>query len=439
MNKSFGARGSHWRRQARLVMAFLVVIGLMVTVTACGSNSKAPGANPAAPAPIKVALLAPTTGTAAASGGDMINGWKLWWSQHGDEVAGHKIQTIYYDTGSDPNTALTRARKAVEQDKVDMIVGPYLANEGLAVASYTTQNKVPLFLPTVSADDLTQRNSNPYVIRVAGWTSSQTTHPAGEWAYQQGYRNVVTIANAYAFGYENVGGFAQTFTEKGGKITKQLWSPLGTTDYTPYLSQIQAAKPDAVFVEMVGADVGHFLEQWKSLGLKDKIPLIGNETLTDQSNIRKIDPAAAVGITTFGHYAEGRDDPATKEFIDAYGKAYNVYPSYMAAAFYTNGQWISEAIKAVNGDLSNKDAFLAAMRKVKLDDSAFGPMTLDAYNNPVENVYIRKTVAAPDTAKSGVWNVVVQTIPNVSQFWTYNPADYLKQPVYSDKFQGIKQ
>lgn len=429
-------------RIARRVLAAGLTSVLVIGLAACsggGNNAGSSGGSAAPAKPIRVGFLSPATGNSASSGQDMVNGWKLWWQSHSDEVAGRKIETIYYDTASDPNTALTRARKAVEQDQVDMIVGPYLANEGLAVAAYTTQNKVPLFLPTVSADDLTQRKANPYVIRVAGWTSSQTTHPAGEWAYDQGYRNVLTIANAYAFGYENAGGFAQTFTEKGGRIIKQIWSPLGTSDYSPYLSQISAAKPDAVFVQMVGADAVHFLEQWKSFGLKDKIPMIGNETLTDQSNIRKLPADVVGGITTFGHYAEGRDDPATKTFVDAYAAAYGVYPSYMAAAAYTNGQWISQAIEQVKGDLSNKEAFLDAMRAVRLENSAFGPMTMDSYGNPVENVYLRQTVPAPDSSKAAVWNVVVKTYPNVSQFWTYRPEEYLKQPVYSDQFQGIKQ
>jgi branched-chain amino acid transport system substrate-binding protein len=427
----------------------MVLGAALLLATACGTQGSAPTApqgggapattNATAASPIRVGFLAPTTGTAAAAGHDMINGWKLWWTQHGDTVAGHRIETIYYDTASNPTQAVTQARKAVEQDKVQMILGPYLANEGLAVAPYTEEHKIPLFLPTVSADDLTQRQRNPYVVRVAGWTSSQPTHPAGAWAYDQGYRRVVTIANQYAFGYENAGGFAQTFTEKGGQIVKQLWAPLGTTDYGPYISQIRELHPDAVFVEMVGADDVHFLEQWNSFGLKDKIPLIANETTTDQSNIRSVPAQDVLGIISFAHYAEGRDAPATQQFIQAYEQAYGVIPSYMAAAFYTAAQWISQAVQQVRGDTSDTGAFLDAVRNVKLDDSPLGPMHLDAYGNPVQNIYIRKVVATSgDHAKyAQTWNVVVQTYPDVSQFWTYNPDQYLKQPVYSDKYQGI--
>jgi branched-chain amino acid transport system substrate-binding protein len=391
--------------------------------------------------PIKVALLAPTSGSAAAAGHDMVAGWTLYWKEHGGRIDGRTIQTTVYDTNSNPAHALDQARHAVEQDGAQMIVGPYLANEGLAVAPYGIQHRIPMFYPTVSADDLSQRQASAYVIKVAGWTSSQSTHVAGVWAYEQGYRKVTTIANSYAFGYENAGGFAQTFVAKGGKIVKQIWAPLGTADYTPYISQVQASSPDAVFVEMVGADAVHFLQQWSQLGLKSKIPLIANETTTDQSNIRSIAPEIVEGITSFGHFAEGRDAPATRAFVDKYAKAEGVLPSYMATSFYTAAEWIARAINTVHGNTGDSALFLRAVREIKLPDSPFGPMALDQYGAPVDNVYIRKVVATSgDAAKyAKTWNVVSKTYPNVSQFWTWKPSEYLKQPIYSPSYQGYSK
>jgi branched-chain amino acid transport system substrate-binding protein len=389
--------------------------------------------------PIKVALLAPTSGSAAAAGHDMVAGWELYWKERGGKVAGRTVETTVYDTASNASHALDQARHAVEQDGAQMIVGPYLANEGLAVAPYAIQHRIPLFLPTVSADDLSQRQANAFVIKVAGWSSSQPTHAAGVWAYEQGYRKVATLANSYAFGYENAGGFAQTFVQKGGKIVDQIWSPLGTTDYTPYITKVQASAPDALFVCVVGADAVHFLQQWSQLGLKNKIPLIANETTTDQSNIRTIAPEIVDGITSFGHFAEGRDAPATRSFDDKYGKAEGVLPSYMATAFYTAAQWIGQAIDSVHGNTGDVGTLLRAVREIKLADSPFGPMALDQYGDPVENVYVRKVVATTgDAAKyAKTWNIVIKTYPHVSQFWTWKPSDYLKQPVYSPSYQGF--
>ncbi|MFN2459413.1 MAG: ABC transporter substrate-binding protein [Candidatus Velthaea sp.] len=390
---------------------------------------------------IKVAVLAPETGTAAAAGHDMVNGWTLYWAERNNMVSGKRIATTVYDTASNPAHALDQARRAVEQDGAQLVVGPYLANEGLAVMPYTVAHKIPLFMPTASADDISQRAANAYSLKVAGWSSSQTTHVAGVWAYEQGYRKVATLANAYAFGYENAGGFCQTFTEKGGKVATQLWAPLGTTDYSPYISQLQAAAPDVVFVEMVGADAIHFLEQWNSFGLKAKIPLIANETTTDQSNIRSIAPEIVNGIISFGHFAEGRDDAATRSFNAKFGAKDGVLPSYMAASFYTAAQWIGSALAKTRGNITDPAALLAAVRSIKLANSPFGPMELDPYGNPIDNVYVRKVVATsgPDAKYAKTWNVVLKTYPHVSQFWTYKPADYLKQPVYSPSFQGYSK
>ncbi|HXX37704.1 MAG TPA: ABC transporter substrate-binding protein [bacterium] len=399
------------------------------------------GATAAASTPgvLKIGLLAPTTGVAAAPGHDMINGWQLWWSQHGSTVAGVRIDTTYYDTASNPNTALTQVRRAIERDGVQLLIGPYLANEGLAIAPYAEQHRVPLFLPTVSADDLTQRKASPYVIKVAGWSSSLTTHPAGSWAYGKGYRTALTLGDAYAFAYESVGGFAQTFVEKGGRVVKQLWTPLGTTDFSPYLSQVRAAHPDMVFSCVVGADAVHFLQQWSSFGLKGEVPLVVQETVTDQSSIRTLPPDQVLGIIAFSHYAEGRDDATTQRFVSDYAAANHTLPSYMAAGFYTAAQWIQMAVRQVHGDVADQPKFLAAVRAVVLADSPFGPQRLDSYGAPVENVYVREVQRVPAryARYARTWNVVIKTYPNVSQFWTYSSQEYLKQPVYSNSFQGI--
>ncbi len=406
---------------------------LALAVTSAGMRS----AN-AQSGTVKVAILASLSGFAAAAGHDMVSGWNLYWSARNNTVAGVKIETTTYDDAGSPQQGLNQIRKAVEQDGAQMVLGPYLANVGYAVAPYMEAHKTPLFFPTVSADDLSQRKPSPYVLKVAGWSSSLPTHPAGQWAYEQGHRKAMTIGSAYAFGYENCGGFCQTFAMHGGKILKQLWAPNGTTDFSPYFSQVSALDPDVVFVCEVGADAVHFMEQWSSFGLKNKVALIANETLTDQSNLRSMPPDVVEGTIGFAHYAEGRDDKLTREFVLKFGAANKELPSYMAAGFYTAGGWIASALEKVHGNLSNTNDFLAAVKEVHLADSIFGPEHLDQYGCPVENVYIRKVVATTGEAAkyAKTWNVVVKTYPQVSQFWTWKPAEYLKQPVYSDTFQG---
>jgi branched-chain amino acid transport system substrate-binding protein len=382
---------------------------------------------------IRVGLLAPTTGNVAASGQDMLDGWNLYWQQNGDSVAGTTIETIHEDSAGDPSTGLNKAEQLVGSENVDMIVGPLLANVGLAVAEAMSREGVPAFQPIVSADNLTQRQRLDGVIRVAGWTSSQTTHPLGQYAYDQGHRRIVTLCTDYAFGQENCGGFANTFTDAGGEIVEQLWHPLGTQDFSTYISQIQAADPDAVFVLTVGAESVRFVEAYSQFGLKGEIPLLGAETTLDQSLLRNMGDEA-VGLTSTGHYAEGRDTPATQDFVQAYQDEYGQLPSYYSAAMFTAARWIAQAVEQQDGDISDTDAFLEAVRQVKFEDTPMGPMELDEFDNPIENVYIREVQRRDD---GRLWNVPQQTFEDVSQFWDYEPQTFLDHPVYSRDYQGI--
>lgn len=426
-----------WRKPKALrwTLAILSVSGLLsfggATAFASGSSSNNV---------IKVGFIVPETGTAAAPGQDMIHGWQLYWRQHNWTTAnGYHVETDYYDTGSNPEQALSKARQAVEQDHVQMIIGPYLASEGLAIAPYLEQSQTPFFPMTSSANDFTMRQRSPYLVRVAGWSSSQTTMEAGPWVYAHGYKTAVTLGAAYAFGYESVGGFAQTYTAHHGKILTQLWSPLGTMNYGPYLSVIAEMHPQMLFVTLAGADCTRFLQQWQAFGLSGKIKVVAQETLTDQSSIRTLPLKDMLGITTFAHYAEGRPDPATQAFDKLFSHQYHMLPSYMAAATYTGAMWLDAAFQKLHGNVTNKQALLAAVRSVSFKDTPLGPMRLDSYGDPIFNVYVR-TVEKTPPQFSGVaksWNVPVQTFTNVSQFGPYSPAKFMSEPEYSPSFQGI--
>jgi branched-chain amino acid transport system substrate-binding protein len=445
------SRHARLRRQGLPLTA--VAVALLLAVAGCAP----PGADPdveepvVAPDPlepeeetpepvadadddvIRIGFLADTSGTAAASGRDMVRGWDLFWELHGTQVAGREIQTIHLDTTGQPDVGLSQAERLVERDDVHLIVGPLFAHVGLAVADYASRMGVPNFHPVVSADDLTQRQRLPGILRVGGWTSSQTTHPLGEWAHDQGYQTAVTLCSDYAFGHENCGGFANVFTDSGGEIIEQLWNPLNTADFSPYISQIQEADPDVVFVLQVGGDSIRFVESWADFGMKDQIPLLGGETLLDQSLLRGMAPAAATGLVSTGKYAEGRDDPLMEEFVEAFNEAYGDLPSYYSATCYFAAQWITEALEMVDGNIEDNEAFLAAVEDLEFDTPG-GPMRLDEYGNPIQNVYIREVEERED---GRLWNVPIHTFEAVSQFWTYDPEEFLQQPVYSREFQGL--
>lgn len=383
--------------------------------------------------PIKIGVLTPTTGTVAAAGTDMLNGWNLYWELNGDEVAGRTIESIHEDTAGDPQTGLQKARKLVDQDNVQATAGPLLANVGLAIAEYLeTQPDVIGLNPVASADDLSQRTPVENFIRTGGWQSSTPHHVAGDWAFDQGHERVITLCQDYAFGHEVCGGFINTFTDRGGTIVKKLWAPLGSSDYSSYLAQINPEQADAVFMLTVGADSGRVIKQWEDFGLKGEIPLIAGETTLEQSLLRAMGDEA-VGLQSFGHYAEGRDTPATQDFVEAYQDEYDQVASYYSCAMYTAAQWFAQAVEDVEGDLSDTEAFLETLTSVELDDSCFGPMALDEHGGTTMNVYLRE-VEKDDQGR--LVNRPVEEFNDVGQFYWYEPEAFLEQPVYSREYLG---
>ena len=387
--------------------------------------------------PIKIGLLTPLTGVVASGGKEIVEGFNLYWDQVGKKAGGRDIQIFVEDDGSNPDIALQKARKLTEQTKVDFLVGDLLANTGLAVAEYAKTNGIPYFIPVIAADDLTQRARIPNVLRIAGYSASQMPRPLADYAYKKlGLRKIITISQDYTFGHEQCGGFCQVFTELGGTIVAQHWNPLNTQDFSPYLAQIQSAKPDAVFAMETGADASRFIQQWFNFGLKGKIALLGAQNATDQSVIRTLG-AEAAGMISSAHFAEGNDSPATKKFVEEYNTAYKHLPSIYGFSHYSAALWLAQAINAVNGNVEDRPKFLAAVREVVLTTSPLGrPVRLDKYGNPIYDVFIRDVVKRPD---GKYWNVPIAEYPQVSQFWTYDPEQYMKQPPYSRNFQGIKK
>lgn len=404
--------------------------------TGAGTSDTTAGGEAAATCdePIRIGVLQPLTGGLAASGGDAKAGFELYWENHSTEVAGCTIEFRVEDTAGSPDTALQKVDELVQNYEADIIVGALLANVTLALADRLADEDVIFMSPIGSADDLTQRTPYPNFTRAGGWTSSQTSHVLGQWAFDNGYTNAATMCTDYAFGWEMCGGFVQVFTEAGGTVDpgQQLWNPLGSTDLGTYVTQLSGFDPDAVFVLQVGASVSDFFQNWSDFGLKDQIPLLGGEVTADVSNIRNVPVDQVEGLISSGHWAEGRDAPETQEFVEIFDASTGQLPSYYAAATWTAAQYIDEAIQAMNGDISDRAATLEVMKGLQLE-TPFGPSVLDEYGNPVYDIYIRQVVVRDD---GRVWNVVIDTYEDVDQFWPKTADEYLAQPVYSRDFQG---
>jgi branched-chain amino acid transport system substrate-binding protein len=386
--------------------------------------------------PIKIGLMAPLTGVVASGGKEMVEGVQFYLEQVKNEMGGRKVELLIEDDAGNPDTALQKARRLVEQANCSFLYGNLLANTGLAVANYVKGNGTPYFIPIIAADDLTQRARIKNVVRVAGYSASHFTHPLGDWALKQGYKRIATISQDYTFGHEQCGGLAQVFTEGGGEIVQQFWHPLNTADFSPYLGQLADLKIDAVFGMETGADSTRLIQQYSSFGLKGKVPLLMAMNATDQSVIRTMSDEAE-GIISPAHFAEGADNAVTAKFVKDYEAKYGKIPSLYGFSMYSGMMWIDAALKKIGGKVEDRDLFIDTVLKTELDNSPLGKtVKFDAYGNPIYDVYIRKVTKRAD---GKFWNVPVQTYPNVSQFFTYDPDTYMKQPPYSRSFQGIKK
>jgi branched-chain amino acid transport system substrate-binding protein len=393
-----------------------------------------PGAAPAqSRPPIKIGFLADLTGIAAQPAKDMVNGLTLYLDEIGHQMAGRKIELIVEDTQARPDVTLTKLRKIVEHDKVHIVAGVLFGHLGYAVAPKAEEYKIPTLITVAASDDLTQRLKYKWVVRT-GWASSQPSHPFGEYtAKTLGHKKVVVIGSDYAFAWEVVGGFQKTLEENGGQVIQKLWVPLGAMDLAPYISKIRR-DADAVLTMVAGASTMQFFRQYQEAGLKGKIALIAGGPAVDESLL------PSMGDETLGTvspliYSGALDTPANRKFVKDYRAKFGKVPSYFAETNYTSGRWIHEAVKALNGNVEDREGLLAALRKVEIPDAVRGPVKLDPAGNPIQNVYIRKIERNKD---GELQNTVILTIPAVSQFWKYGPDEFLKQPVYSRDFPPCK-
>jgi branched-chain amino acid transport system substrate-binding protein len=382
--------------------------------------------------PITVGLLLPVTGPQAANGKDMVNGFQLFLDEQGGKLAGREVKVLIEDDESKPATGLTKLRGMVEGQGIHVLIGPLSAAVGYALRDYIESKKFPAIYPIVSGEDITQRKRTPYITRT-GWASAQPSHPFGKWAYDNlKYRRIAMIGFDFAFGWEVAGGFQRTFEEAGGQVVQKLWSPLGTSDFGPYLAQLKR-DVDAVYAVFSGADALRFAKQYEDAGLKARIPLIGGGTFTDEHVLRSMGDEV-LGIVTALHYSAALTTPGNRKFAQAYEGRFKQIPSYYSEGTYVGGLQLKRALEAIGGEAENSERLAGALRKAELADTPRGPIRFDEYGNPIQNIYVRKV----ERVGGRLQNTVIHTFESVSQFWTYKPDEYLRNPVYSRDYPPSK-
>jgi branched-chain amino acid transport system substrate-binding protein len=412
---------------AARLSALLIGIGLAFTA------GLAPAA---AQEELRIGFIAPTTGPFAQVGADMLNGFNMYLEKANGDFGGAKVKLIVEDSQAKPDLAVTKARKLILEDHVQLFVGGVLASEGYALAPVSTELKTVYVSSIAAADDLTQRQLSNYPLFIrTGWTSSQPNHPYGQWACDQGYKKIAAVAADYAFGYEQVGGFQKAFEDCGGKIVQKIWPPLGTKDFGPFIPTLKS-DADAVFSLMVGPMALQFPKQIRDSGYTK--PILGGGTSYDEAALPFMGDEA-IGDFSALQYSAALQTPENEAFVKAFRAKYGKVPSYFSESNYTTAMMIEDVMKETHGKWPGAEEFIAKMAALKIN-AVRGPVSFDDMRNPVQNIYIKKVEKTKlfGYDKSELWNIVIKTYPNVSQFWTYGKDTFLKQPVYSRDFPPCK-
>ncbi len=387
--------------------------GLLGTLVGASVAAFALGAS--AQDTIKIGLLATLEGPFAAGGQDGMRGAELAVKEKGGVVAGKKIELVKASSDAKPDVAVNATRKLVEQDKVQIMVGPLSGSEGIAVKDYSkSQPGVTFINGSSGAQATTLVNPSPNFFRF-NTDGAQWMVGLGEYVFKEkGYKKMALIAEDYAFPYSQVQGFMVGYCKAGGRITHKAWVPLGAKDYSSFIAKLPD-DVDALLVVLGGADAVNFLTQYEQAG--GNKPMVGGSITVDQTvlNFKGKRRESLLGTPSAGPIADSYEAPAWKKFVADYKANFKdgfPTPSLFAYVYYLNMRAALEALEAVNGDLSDGQAkYRAALSKLVLNAPA-GEIRLDENRQAIGTTFITEVAKAPD---GGFYNKVVKVVPAVDQ------------------------
>jgi branched-chain amino acid transport system substrate-binding protein len=340
---------------------------------------------------VKVGVLAPLSGVYASLGTNKNNGIKMFFVEKGMKVEGKAIELVTEDTEAKPQEGMRKARKLVEQDNVDVLLGVISSAIGYALKDYVNRVKKVWVTTGAAADGIFKKaNNNPYAYRssLSVW---QANTPMGSWLAEKGYKRVFVTGPDYAMGREAIDAFDRDFKLKGGARAGEVFAPLGTSDFAPYLAEIKRANPDLVYASYAGSDAVRFVQQFAAFGLNNTIKLAGFGYLAEEDTFEAQGPAA-LGVYSGLNWAYGIDTPMNKTFVADYRKQYTASPTVDSVAGYVGAKVVWEALRSLGGSVPDQDALSKAILNTKIETPR-GPISFDPdTRNVVQNVYIREAV-----------------------------------------------
>ncbi|MGJ5176253.1 ABC transporter substrate-binding protein [Bradyrhizobium oligotrophicum] len=338
---------------------------------------------------IKIGVIVTLSGPAAALGGQVRDGFNLAIKDLGGKMGGKEVEVVVADDELKPDAAITKAKGLLERDKVDFVVGPIFSNMLQAIHRPVTENKTFLISPNAGPSSYAGKECSPYFY-VTSYQNDQVHAVLGKVAQDRGYKKMYLLVPNYQAGRDSVAGFKIDYK---GEIVEESYVPLNTLDFQPELSKISSQKPDAVFTFMPGGMGVNLVKQFKQAGLADSVPVLSAFTVDESTLPAQQD--AAVGMFGGANWAPNFDNAQSKKFVAGYEAAYNTVPGTYAMQAYDAALLIDSAVKAVGGDLSNKDKVAAALKKADFA-SLRGNFKFNTNGYPIQDFYLTKVAKRPD-------------------------------------------
>jgi branched-chain amino acid transport system substrate-binding protein len=402
-----------------VVRVLIVIVGILL---AGQPGPVAPAAAQAPTGPITIGVLSPLTGPFAAFGRDIVDGARLYHDEVGGQLGRRKLELVVEDYETKVDVAVTKMRKLVESHRAHAVVGVVLSAAAIAMKDYVNAQKVPLLISGFAVAENLTLQPNPYFFRLT-YTGAMAAAPIGQWTHRHLKAQRASIIASDSVGpIEIIMAWARAFEEAGGKVVQEIYAPLGTADFAPYVAQLRR-DVDVIGVQTVGADGVRFVKAYQEYGLKGKIPLVDASVGFTDLALLPAAGEAAVGAYNSQPYQYTLDTPRNRKFVAAFRARFGRNPGSPAAFTYVALAVIDGAVKATEGHIEDSARFLEALRRTDLETPQ-GRVRFDRLQNVVTDIHISRI----DKVGGQVVPVVIDTVKNVDQFLGLDPAEYLRKP-----------
>lgn len=372
----------------KAIFAVLTALGLILVSQAHGAD------------PVKIGMVTTLSTKAGYLGEDIRDGFKLAMEQEGGRLGGVAVELMVEDDGRKPEKGKQIAERYIKKNGVKIMTGIVFSNVAMAVVPKVVRQDVVYLSANAAPSKLAGKGCNPNYFSVS-YQNDNLDEVVGQYVTETGHKNVYLIAPNYPAGKDHLAGFKRFYK---GNITGEVYTKLGQSDYAAEIAAIRAAKPDAVFFFLPGGMGINFLKQFSQAGLTDSIPVYGPAFSFDERILKAVGPAA-LGVKNGSQWTHDLDNEANAQFVDAYKKAYNRMPTLYASQGYDTARLIGSALKAVGGDVSDLNAFRAALKKAEFS-SVRGNFAFGKNQHPVQDLYIREVIKT----ESGFTNKTVKKV-----------------------------